>query len=66
MHNYFDKRLATLEQSSFGDGRNPILVVTDYGDGDAEAAEKVAAAKRQHGIAEDDPRHIIVVRFGAS
>ena len=40
------------------------VVFLSPGDGEAEKAEKIATAKREHGLAEGDVRQVIVVRFG--
>jgi hypothetical protein len=61
---HFDKRLATLEQCSYSEDHNVIVVLLHPGEDDATKAERIVAAKRDLGLAEDDPRRVIVVRFG--
>jgi hypothetical protein len=61
----YGKRLAALEQSSRGEDPNVIVVLLHPGEDDATKAEKIAEAKHALGLAENDTRPVIVVRFGA-
>jgi hypothetical protein len=62
---HFDKRLRTLEQSTFSAERNIIVVLLSAGEGEVQKVEKIAQARRELGLAESDSRQVIVVRFGA-
>ena len=62
---HIDKRLKALEQSSLGENPNAIVVLLHPGEDDATKAAKIAEAKRERGLADNDPCRVIVVRFGA-
>ncbi len=61
----YDKRLAALEQSSLNENPNVIVVLLHPGEGDATKAEKIAEARSERGLHENDAAQVIVVRFGA-
>lgn len=61
----YDKRLVALEQSSRSENPNVIVVLLHPGEDDAIKNEKIAEAKRERGLQENDPAKVIVVRFGA-
>ncbi len=62
---HFGKRLATLERFAYSESYNAIVVLLHPGEDDAIKAEKIAAARRERGVHENDPAQVIVVRFGA-
>jgi hypothetical protein len=62
---HFDKRLRTLEQSTFSAEHNIIVVLLSADEGEVQKVEKIAQARRELGLAETDARQVIVVRFGA-
>ena len=62
---HIDKRLRALEQSASSEGANVIVVLLSPGAGDVAKSAKIAEAKRSLGLAEDDPRQVMVVIFGA-
>lgn len=60
-----DKRLKALEQSSLNENPNVIVVLLHPGEDDATKAEKIADARRERGLQENDTAQVIVVLFGA-
>jgi hypothetical protein len=64
MHNYFDKRLRSLECSTFNENVNrPVsVVIVDPHKGDV-AETKIAEATCEHGLSDDDDAFIIVHRI---
>ena len=65
MNMNIDKRLKALEQSSLGGDPNVIVVMLDPGEDEATKAEKIAEARRERGLGDNDPCQVIVVLFGA-
>ena len=61
---HFDKRLTTLERFAYSESHNAIVVLLYPGEDDATKAAKIATEWRELGLAEDDPRQVVVVRFG--
>ena len=61
----YERRLCKLEQEAgqFSGTANMIVV---YLNGDEDEAAKVAAAKLEHGLGEDDSGRILVVQFVAA
>jgi hypothetical protein len=64
MPNY-DKRLERLEQTASSEDANVIVVHLSPGEDDAAKTMKIAEAKHSLGLTDDDPRRVIVVRYGA-
>ena len=62
---HFGKRLATLERFAYSESHNVIVVVLHPGEDDATKAEKIAEARRERCLDENDQAQVIVVRFGA-
>ena len=61
----FDRRLERLEQGASSEDVNVIVVHLSPGESDAAKTMKIAEAKHSLGLAEDDLRRVIVVRYGA-
>jgi hypothetical protein len=56
----YDKRLERLEQATFSEAGNMIVLLLKPGE---DEAAKVAEAKLEHGLGEDDSAKIIAVQF---
>ena len=61
MKNY-DKRLECMEHATFTEDQNMVLVFLHPGE---DEAAKVAEAKLEHGLGEDDSGRILVIQFVA-